>query len=181
MARRCVLGGPPCRRPTRGALRSNPYGPPPFPQQPVAPSTRQQYPTPAPGQAWNQAPYAPQAIPPRQRNGLAVAAIAISVVALLASIGAVVFIAAGTFAGGPAALTGTVQPVGAAVTGDELVSRLTKVIEDDGGSVGEITCPASSAVGQGLVTVCHGSVDDFDWTGVVVFEDASGTFTLQEL
>ena len=120
--------------------------------------------------------------PPRQRNGLAVAAVAMSAVALLVSLGIAAFIAIGVASGGSGVLAGTVAPSGGAVANDVLVPALTSVIEDDGGSGGKITCPGSSAVGQGLVTVCHGSVDGFDdWTGIVVFEDSSGTFSLQEL
>jgi hypothetical protein len=33
-------------------------------------------------------------------------------------------------------------------------------------------------VDQGAVTVCHGQVDGWDWTGIVYFEDVGGAFTL---
>ena len=124
----------------------------------------------------------PYGAPPRQRNGLAIAAIAISVVSLLASLGVVGFIAVSTSAAGPSwVLQGEVRPAGSAVSAADLESALTKLVEDDGGSVDEIVCPGSSAVGQGLVAVCHGSVDGFDWTGLVVFEDESGTSTVNQL
>ena len=166
---------------------ANPYGPPQSqpaqPTQLVHPAqATQPYPYPAPGQAWSQPVMPPYGAPPRQRNGLAVAAVAMSAVALLVSLGIAAFIAIGVASGGSGVLTGTVAPSGGAFANDVLVPALTSVIEDDGGSVGKITCPGSSAVGQGLVTVCHGSVDGFDdWTGIVVFEDSSGTFSLQEL
>lgn len=172
----------------------NPYGPPQpstpppgsnFPgagfPQPAPASQPHPHPYPVPGQAWNQPAAPPYGAPPRQRNGLAITAIAMSAVSLLASLGVAAFIAIGVAGGGSGVLTGRVAPSGGAVANDVLVPALTSAIEDDGGSVGQITCPDSSAVGQGLVTVCHGSVDGFDWTGIVVFEDSSGTFSLQEL
>jgi hypothetical protein len=119
--------------------------------------------------------------PPRQRNGLAIAAIVMSGLALLGVLGIAVVMGLAVAAGPSYVLQGQVDPIGKTVTGQALSSSLTKVIEDDGGQVDEVTCPDSSAVGQGLVTVCHGSVDGSDWTGVVVFEDESGTFILDEL
>jgi hypothetical protein len=141
----------------------------------------QPYPYPAPAQAWNQPVVPAYGAPPRQRNGLAIAAIAISVVSLLASLGMAAFIAIGAAAGPSWVLSGEVRPTGTSVPAADLESALTTLIEDDGSPVDEIVCPASSAVGQGLVAVCHGSVDDFDWTGIVVFEDESGTFTVNQL
>lgn len=162
---------------------SNPYGPPqPQPAQLVHPAqAAQPYPYPAPGQVWSQPVMPPYGAPPRQRNGLAIAAIAISVVSLLASLGVVGFIAVSSAAGPSWVLQGEVRPAGSAVSAADLESALTKLVEDDGGSVDEIVCPGSSAVGQGLVAVCHGSVDGFDWTGLVVSEDESGTFTVNQL
>jgi hypothetical protein len=159
---------------------SNPYGPPqPAPAQPTP--APQPYPYPTPGQVWSQPGMPPYGAPPRQRNGLAIAAIAISVLSLLASLGVVAFIAVSSAAGPSWVLQGEVRPSGSAVSAGELESALTQLVEDDGGAVDEITCPGSSAVGQGLVAVCHGSVDGFDWTGLVVFEDESGTFTVNQL
>lgn len=170
----------------------NPYGPPQPPTPPLgstfpgagfppAASASQPYPYPVPGQGWNQPVLPAYGAPPRQRNGLAVAAIAISVVALLATLGMAAFIAVGTMAGPSWVLSGEVRPTGSSVSAADLESALTTLIEDDGSAVGEIVCPGSSAVGQGLVAVCHGSVDDVDWTGIVVFEDESGTFTVNQL
>jgi hypothetical protein len=88
----------------------------------------------------------------------------------------------GSIGGGPGgALSGQVTPVDKGVASNDLQAELTKIITDDGGSVDTITCPARSEIGQGLVTVCKGSVDGYDWTGIVVFEDAEGTFVLNEV
>jgi hypothetical protein len=154
---------------------------PPQPQYARVGGPVHPYPYPGPGQVWSHAGQQPFGAPPRQRNGLAITAIVMSAVALLASLGVVAFIAVGVAGGGSGVLTGQVAPAGGAVSSEVLVPALTTVIEDDEGSVEHMSCPDSSAVGQGLVTVCHGSVDGFDWTGIVVFEDSSGTFSLQEL
>ncbi|GAA4712710.1 hypothetical protein GCM10025782_06000 [Pedococcus ginsenosidimutans] len=171
-------GQPPNQPPNEAQYEGQNQAQPPY--APLA-GPGHPYPYPAPGQVWNQAGQQPFGAPPRQRNGLAVTAIVMSAVALLASLGVVAFIAVGVAGGGSGVLTGQVAPAGGAVSSGVLVPALTTVIEDDGGSVEQVSCPDSSAVGQGLVTVCHGSVDGFDWTGIVVFEDSSGTFTLQEL
>jgi hypothetical protein len=113
---------------------------------------------------------------------LAITAVVLSALALLVAVGIGAFIAVGVAAGpGPSALTGRVTPVDKGVAGAELQGELSTIITNDGGSVDTITCPERSQVAQGLVTVCKGSVDGGDWTGVVVFEDDGGTFVLDEL
>lgn len=119
-----------------------------------------------------------------QRNGLAIAALVISILALLGVIG--LFVVGALAANGPAgpstaALSGRVTTSDGGVSGTDLEQALTQAITDDQGSVDQILCPPRSKVGQGLVTVCHGSVDGGGWTGVVVFEDDSGQFILDEL
>jgi hypothetical protein len=167
-----------------GSPRGNPYGPPPpvhqhaySAHQPGHPVQGQAQPVPA--QYW----HAPQPFqtPPRQGNGLAVTAIVLSGLALLGVLGLAAFFAVGASMGPSWVLTGEVAVSGSAVAGPELEAALVGLVEDDGGSVDEITCPESSTVGQGLVTVCHGGVDGWDWTGVVVFEDAEGGFIVNQL
>jgi hypothetical protein len=119
--------------------------------------------------------------PPRQGNGLAIAAVVMSGLALLGVLGIALFMGVGIAIAPSSVLQGDVTPTGTTVAGTELESALTTAVEDDGGQVDEISCPDTSAVGQGLVTVCHGSIDGFDWTGVVVFEDATGTFIVTPL
>ncbi|HEV7147417.1 MAG TPA: DUF4333 domain-containing protein, partial [Pedococcus sp.] len=140
-------------------------------------------PTPA-GQSWGppQHPLPPQGyLPPSRRgNGLAITAVVLSAVALLVAIVTAVFVVAGISGGPSPALSGRVTPTGTSVAGSDLQTELKRVITDDGGSVDTITCPDRSQVGQGLVTVCKGSVDGFDWTGIVVFEDDAGTFVINE-
>lgn len=118
---------------------------------------------------------------PKRGNGLAITAVVLSAVALLVAIGTAGFVVSGIAGGPPPALSGRVAPVAKSVAGADLQIELRRVITDDGGSVDTITCPDRSQVGQGLVTVCKGSVDGFDWTGIVVFEDDGGTFVLNEL
>ena len=119
--------------------------------------------------------------PRRRGNGLAITAVVLSALALLVALGVAAAVLFGGPAGPPGALSGQVTPVDQAVASNNLQAELTKIITDDGGSVDTITCPDRSRVGQGLVTVCKGSVDGYDWTGIVVFEDAEGTFVLNEL
>lgn len=132
-----------------------------------------------PGQAW--APQQPFTAAPKQGNGLAITAIVIGGLALLGVLGLAAFMAVGIATTPSWVLEGEVAVVDKAVQGPELEKALTSTIEADGSLVGEMVCPARSQVGQGLVSVCHGSVDDWDWTGVVVFEDDTGTFIVNQL
>jgi hypothetical protein len=121
------------------------------------------------------------AAPPKRGNGLAITAVILSALALLVAVGVAIMIVGSSASGPGGALSGQVTPVDKGVASNDLQAELTKIITDDGGSVDTITCPARSEIGQGLVTVCKGSVDGYDWTGIVVFEDAEGTFVLNEL
>jgi len=181
---------------------SNPFAPPgsqPQPSQgPFAPPAQPSV-QPAPGQfaqpvpqgtypqgmyggsgpMWTQQqPFAPA---PRQGNGMAITAIVLSGLAIVCVIALAAFMGMGAAMGPSWVLEGSVAVVDKGVQGPELEKALTSTIEDDGSYVGEIECPARSAVGQGLVSVCHGSVDDWDWTGVVVFEDDLGNFIVNQL
>ena len=130
------------------------------------------------GPMWAPQPFAAA---PKRGNGLAITAIVMSGLALLAVLGMAAFMAVGTATAPSWVLQGEVTVVDKGVQGPELERALTSIIEDDGSYVGEIACPVRSQVGQGLVSVCHGSVDDWDWTGVVVFEDEAGTFIVNQL
>lgn len=168
-------------------------GPQPGAPAPSAPSHGQPpaaaYGGPSParpqGQYWAPPPPSmPQgyAAPPKRGNALAITAVVLSALALLVALGVgVAILVIGGSSGPGGALSGQVTPVGGAVASNDLQAELTKIITDDGGSVDTITCPTRSPIGQGLVTVCKGSVDGYDWTGIVVFEDAEGTFVLNEL
>jgi hypothetical protein len=115
---------------------------------------------------------------PAQRSGLAVAAMVMSGLSLLGVLGIGVAMLVGAAVSPSWALQGEVQPVNSRTTGAALESELRSLMEEDGSSVETVTCPESAAVAQGEVAVCHGSVDDWDWTGVVHFEDDAGNFTL---
>lgn len=115
---------------------------------------------------------------PAQRNGLAVAAVVMAALSLLGVLGLVLAMVFGPELGPSWVLQGEVLPVNSRTSGEALERELTSLMEDDGSAVQEVACPESAPVAQGEVTVCHGSVDDWDWTGVVHFEDDAGTFTL---
>jgi hypothetical protein len=168
--------------PAAGSQPGTPAPPPPNYGQPTAAAYGGPSTAPPQGQYWAPTP-PPQgyAAPAKRGNGLAITAVVLSALALLVAIGVAIMMV-GSSAGGPTgALSGQVTPVDKAVASNDLQAELTKIITDDGGSVDTITCPARSQIGQGLVTVCKGSVDGYDWTGIVVFEDAEGTFVLNEL
>ena len=156
---------------------SNPYAPPggpyPGPSHPAYPS-----PPAPPQQAWP--PQQPLGYAPPARGGLAIAAVVMSGLALLGVIGMGVFMVVGVAMGPSWALQGSITAINGEVAAAALERELTAVIEDDGGWVDALTCPATSPVSQGSVTVCHGEVDGFDWTGIVVFEDRDGSFTLTQ-
>jgi len=63
----------------------------------------------------------------------------------------------------------------------ELAVVIGEVIEQDGGVVAGLRCPNTPLVGQGVVTVCHGTIDGGDRAVVVFFESKQGTFTLREV
>lgn len=69
---------------------------------------------------------------------------------------------------------------GGALPGDRLEQVLVGAL-DDVGVEGDLTCPDTSAVSVSTVVVCTGDVDGYEWTGVVVFEDSSGSFAVAEL
>ncbi len=167
--------------------------PPPGPQLPVAPGNpyapaAPTFPYAAPPALPPQPAFAggqlPHTVPPaRQSNVLAIIALVVSGVALVAVLAMAVFLAVsgGGGGGGAYALHGEVTAVDHGASEFDLEEAIASTVQDDGGSVEEITCPVRSQVGQGLVTVCHGSVDGFDWTGVAVFEDDTGAFVLIEV
>ncbi|WP_460628369.1 hypothetical protein [Intrasporangium mesophilum] len=78
-------------------------------------------------------------------------------------------------------LTGTVPvAAGKSLPGDDLANAVEQRL-DDGSSDITMDCPKTRKVAQGVVTVCHGQIDDEDWAVVVYFEDELGTFTLNLL
>jgi hypothetical protein len=111
---------------------------------------------------------------------LSIVSLIVSVVALI-GVAAVAVFTLGS--GGSYPLTGQLEtaPASAPLSGPQLVEVLTDVIEEDGGEVTQLKCPATPRVDQGVVTVCHGSIDDEDWAIVVYFEDTQGRFTLQPI
>jgi hypothetical protein len=102
----------------------------------------------------------------------------------VAVIDAWVFIAGplGT-SGSSAPLTGQLpQPVAAgALSGGDLSKAVSARINEDGGDVSRMDCPATPKVTQGVVTVCHGAVSGSDYAIVVYFEDQLGHFTLNPI
>ncbi|WP_375423962.1 DUF4333 domain-containing protein [uncultured Friedmanniella sp.] len=119
---------------------------------------------------------------------LAVVAVVLASLALLLAVAAGVAVLVGGSGSGndggggsgwDAPLTGRLDaaPKGA-LGGGTLQSAVSKVIIEDGGGVTQLTCPATPSVAQGVVTVCHATIDGDPWAVVVLFEDTDGSFTL---
>ena len=142
-----------------------PPSPPPFLQQP-------------PSQPWQPNPPAP-----KQNNGLAITAL---VVACLALVLVLAVIVSGVLTGFMPSVAGDLQGtapqvvLGEPYSGALLADEVSRVISNDGGDVGSITCPDTSDVKAGVASVCHGLVDGFESAITVTFEDGVGHFTLVE-
>ncbi|EWT00296.1 hypothetical protein N865_16525 [Intrasporangium oryzae NRRL B-24470] len=140
---------------------------------------------PAQPAGWTQpwTPPAPYVPAPRagSGNGLAIAALVMSIIALVCVVGmGALAVLAGGGPGSTTPMTGTL-PSGSTVTplsGADLSRTVSARIAQDGSTVDEMQCPATPKVAQGVVTVCHGTVDGGDWAVVVYFEDAIGSYTL---
>lgn len=135
----------------------------PAPQVPVPPG-----PPPSPG------------LPP----WLSVASLVVSAVSLLGLVGVLLWLAlvgGPLTGGGESTLTGQVPAMSTSgpLPGPELARVVGDVIEHDGAEAALMTCPDTPRLDQGVVTVCHGTIDAEGWAVVVYFETKQGLFTLQ--
>ncbi len=149
--------------------------------------------TPPPGPWGSPPPYGypfpppPPAAPDQHgRPILPIVSLVVSIIALIGVVGVAGWLVtseSGLFDGG-AASTPTGQlialPKGAALPGPDLAIAVTQVLEEDDSEV-TMACPATPRVDQGVVTICHGTIDGDDWAVVVFFEDPGGHFILQPL
>jgi Domain of unknown function (DUF4333) len=124
--------------------------------------------------------------PSNAYRGLTIAAFVLSVLSFLGVLAIFAFVALAFWTSGPggsmAPLTGQVTvAAGQALPGDDLANAVEQRIVDDGASNVALTCPATPKVDQGVVTVCHGDIDDTEWAVVVYFEDNLGAFTLNPI
>jgi hypothetical protein len=138
-----------------------------------------------PAQSWVLPAAAPAyAADARSRSGLAILSLLMSLLALLAVLG----LAAWMVVTGAAPLPGRTQgpltgrlaavPTNGALPGATLATAMTKRLEENGAAVSSLKCPETARIGQGVVTVCHGSIDGGAASVVVVFESRDGDFTL---
>lgn len=136
--------------------------------------------------SWARPEPAPAPYRPARPSVLPVVAVVLASLALLLAIAAgaaVLFDGSGDAGSGDggwdAPLTGRLDtaPKGA-LAGGTLQSAVSKVIIEDGGGVTQLTCPATPSVDQGVVSVCHATIDGDPWAVVVLFEDTDGSFTL---
>ncbi len=79
--------------------------------------------------------------------------------------------------------TGKVVSVGAGggLDGGSLEQAVRSAMSSNGGEVTSIDCPDTAKVDQGVVSVCHGTMDGSDGPFVVFFESPSGDFTVTAL
>ena len=151
--------------------RMQAFGRPPVQPVPMVPEPRYGWtPTPSPAARASRAPVVALA--------LAGAALLVAVIALVVVlVGGAGPDDGGSGWGGP--LTGRLETAPAhALPGSTLQSAVSKVVLEDGGNVTQLTCPATPSVAQGVVTVCHATIDSDPWAVVVLFEDTDGRFTL---
>lgn len=143
------------------------------------------FPAPGPAQQWAAAPAPPAYAPlgaPRNRNGLAVAAVVMSALSLVGVLVlGILFATGGPGGGGSDLLEGSVSATSGTVDGKALASSVRRIVTDDGGDVTKLTCPASTTIAAGTVVVCRGRVSDADWALLVVFEDAEGSFVVNPI
>jgi len=130
----------------------------------------------------------------KKDNGLTIVALVIGSLALLLVLGFVAAqIVVGFIFGGIMSPSGGFFPPGDGMRGTApqvvagqiypgalLQDEVERVVGDNGGNVGSMSCPATQAVVTGAVTECHGEVDGSNWSYRVTFEDAMGHFTLDE-
>jgi hypothetical protein len=133
-------------------------------------------------------PSLPPVVEPRtgkNGRGLAITGVVLASLALLGVLAVAIWVAVatdpGSQDGGGGPLTGQLPSVtaGKALAGSILAKAVTDRIDQDGGDVTRMDCPATPRVGQGVVTVCHGVISDSDYAVVVYFEDPEGRFTLE--
>lgn len=178
--------------------------PPPGPhQQPHALATPTLHPAPSPAPqppagaaahppAAYPASYQPWASPVPQTTSrpgliLGVISLVVSGLALLGVLGLTVWAFGDGHAGlpmedmaPPPPLTGQLAPAGSgdAVSSDDLTAEITERMEQDGAWVEDMRCPGVPRVAQGVVSVCHSTMDDAEWAIIVFFEDSEGSYTL---
>lgn len=121
---------------------------------------------------------------------MAIAALVLSILALLGTVGTgVLILVVGVLAsGGPVGgtdgytLLGTAGGVvaGQSYPGSDLADEVQRVLENDYATVDEMTCPDTAVADAGSETFCHGVIDGTDGSVVVTFTDSRGHFELVE-
>ncbi len=130
---------------------------------------------------------------PLRRNGVAITALVLSIVALLGVLGIATMwfiqMAMGSlFMGMPGedfmsdeyTLTGTAPQVvdGQTYTGERLTREVERVLENDWSTHRNIECADTVVIEAGAEVSCTGTVDGMDSDMTVEFEDDQGHFTL---
>lgn len=132
----------------------------------------------------------PPAAAETRRNGIAVAALVISIVSLVVALGILLVAVIGGVAAFASVagedgytLLGTAAGATEATPypGEDLEVELDRVLENDWSTVQSLRCPETALVLADAETVCTGVIDEVDTTVTVTFEDGAGHFTfLQE-
>lgn len=183
-------GGPPADTPSP-ADASTP-SPAPFPQPPLTAFPTAAAAPVAPATAWPMVPPPggdPAVVAAREKAGTAMGwgiagAVAggLGLLLSLVTFGMTVLGGGMSDGGGYETIRGTIPGIrdGGGLGGDRL-ARLLESLENDAGYAADITCPDTALIEASTVVVCHGTLDDYEWTGAVLFEDAGGSFAVVEL
>lgn len=169
----------------------------PFPFPPSPPSAPPLAPAAHQGAGFAQAPVTggypvvdPEVVAAREKAGTAMGwGIAGALAGGLAFVVALVALGSSVVGGSGLGDDGYFEPLrgevvglsdGAALSGDRLAYAIDALQRDWGYDMEDLSCPDTAAVSTSTVVVCTGSIDGFDWTGAVLFEDASGSFVVAE-
>jgi hypothetical protein len=128
-----------------------------------------------------QNPYGPPMPDQNRPHWTSVLSLILSAMALIGVLGITVWVTMGESVS--ATLTGQVRADASndPVSGQDLQAAVRDVLERDGADVSILTCPDTPQLKQGVVSVCHGTMDGDSWAFVVFVEDTQGHFTLQSL
>ena len=131
--------------------------------------------------------------PPASRNGVAITALVLSIIALLGVVGIVVMWSvswvfaplmfddmSGDYMSQEYTLVGTAPQVvkGQAYPGARLTAEVERVLEDDWSTHRDVACEDTPIVEAEAEASCTGVVDGMDADMTVEFEDDQGHFTL---
>jgi hypothetical protein len=70
---------------------------------------------------------------------------------------------------------------GTYLPGSDLEHAIEEAFYDYDVTIEDLACPDTKAVTQSMAVVCTADINEYEWSGVVFFEDAEGSFVILEL